>query len=341
MQDNQEVPERLQIQDFDEYLRNNGLGNGAEQESQPSESNRDAEASVFEEQSRYQASIHEAIFSEGEAEESLEQEKRQKLIDSWSHVLIEVATASCIIPEIPLKPLAESCDTVFALGSTWNHFASSDSSDEKMQLSLEQFHTQSVREFLGLVMGNRRMEEIPADAVVDCCQIAHYLQNSTILEETVAILTHSIDTENCMSICQLADQLNLPTLFESALSYMMKSLGDMETNDAWEDLSGELKERIGIIQKAIQSSIHSQRSRLYFSSLDEYLAIFAETVQYNRERLAEAKESHSQSTSTGHAWMDTQTKIERQERRVRTLEAVMKEQKKLFSKREADVNNNS
>jgi hypothetical protein len=338
MQDNQEVPERLQIQDFDEYLRNNGLSNGSERESQPSELNRDAEAAVFQEQSRYQESIHEAIFSEAEAEESRDQAKRQKLIDSWSHVHIEVATASCILPEIPLKPLAESCDTVFALGSTRSHFASS---DEKMQLSLEKFQTPSVREFLGLVMGNKRMEEISADAVVDCCQIAHYLQNSTILEETVDILTHSIDTENCMSICQLADQLNLPTLFESSLSYMMKSLGDMETNDAWEDLTVELKEQIGFIQTAIQSSIHTQRSRLYFSSLNEYLAIFAETVQYNQERLAEAKESHGQTTSRGNAWMDTQTKIERQERRVRTLEAVMKEQKKLFSKREGDANTNA
>jgi hypothetical protein len=335
MQDNQEVPERLQIQDFDEYLRINGL---SERESQQSESNRDAEAAVIQEKSRYQESIHEAIFSEGEAQEKLEQEKRLKLIDTWSHVHIEVATASCIIPEIPLKALAESCDTVFALGSSWGRFASS---DEKMQLSLVQFQTQSVREFLGLVMGNKRMEDISADFVVDCLQIAHYLQNSTILEETVDILTHSIDTDNCMNICQLADQLNLPTLFESSLSYMMKSLGDMETNDAWQDLSGELKERIGAIQSAIQSSIHSQRSRLYFSSLNEYLAIFAETVEYNRERLAEAKEQHGQNTHRGNAWTDTQIKIERQERRVQTLEAVMKEQKKLFSSRERDSNQNA
>jgi hypothetical protein len=335
MQNNQDVPERLQIQDFDEYLRNNGL---SERASQQSESNRDAEAAVIQGESRYQESIHEAIFSEGEAEVKREQEKRLKLIDSWSHVQIEVATASCIIPEIPLKPLAESCDTVFALGSSWGHFASS---DEKMQLSLEQFDTQSVREFLGLVMGNKRMEDISADHLVDCLQIAHYLQNSTILEATVDILTHSIDTANCMSICQLADQLNLPTLFESSLSYMMKSLGDMETNDAWQDLSGELKERIGAIQSAIQSSIHSQRSRLYFSSLNEYLAIFAETVEYNRERLAEAKEQHGQTMHRGNAWTDTQIKIERQERRVQTLEAVMKEQKKLFSSRERDSNQNA
>jgi hypothetical protein len=339
MQDDQEVPERLQIQDLDEWLRTNGLRNGSEQESQqPSESNRNAEAAVFQEQSRYQESIHEAIFSEGEAQERREHEKRQKLIDSWSKIRIEVATASCIIPEIPLKPLAESCDTVFALGSSRSHFSSS---DEKMQLSLVQFHSQSVREFLGLVMGHKRMEEISADAVVDCCQIAHYLQNSSILEETVDILTNSIDAANCMSICQLADQLNLPTLFESSLSYMMKSLGDMETNEAWDDLTLELKEQIGFIQAAIQSSIHSQRSRLYFSSLDEYLAIFAETVQYNQERLAEAKESHGQTVGRGNAWRDTQTKIERQERRVRTLEAVMKEQKKLFSKREGDANKNA
>jgi hypothetical protein len=340
MQDNQEARDLPQIQDFDEWLRNNGLrnGNGPEEESQRSEWNRERETAAIQEQTLYQESVHKAVFSEAEAEERREQEKRQKLIDSWSNVRIEVSTASCIIPEIPLKPLAESCETVFVLASSRSQFVLQDG---KIQLSLDQFHSQSVRQFLRLVMGEKRMEDIAADAIVDCCQIAHYLQNFTILEATVEILIQSIDTANCMSLCQLADRLNLPALFEKSLAYMMKSLGDMEAHDSWDDLTGELKERIGTIQTAIQSSIHSQRSRLYFSSLQEYLAIFAETVQYNRERLAEAKESHAQTIGRGNAWQDTQTKIERQERRVRTLEAVMKEQKKLFSEREEDASKNA
>jgi hypothetical protein len=313
------------IQDFEEWLRNNALRDSSESQ-QRSELNRNEESNQFQEQLQYQQEVHKAIFSDREAQERQKQAEKQKQIDSWSNVHIHVVTADCIIPDVSLKPMAKSCDVVFALASSRDLFASK----ETMQLSLERFQEVSVREFVSLVVGAKKLHDIAADAVVDCCQIAHYLQNAAIVDCTVDILLQSIDTANCMSLCQLADQLELPTLFERSLSFMMNSLGDLEANGAWDDLTVELKERIGSIQSAIQSSIHSQHSRLYFSSLHEYLAIFAETVQYNQERLAEAKEQHGHTTSRSGAWKDTQDKIERQERRVQTLEAVLKEQKKLF-----------
>lgn len=316
------------IQDFDDWLSRNALRAPSEA-TQRSELLRNEETQSFQEHSRYQEELHTQIFANQEEEEQNRQQERQTLIASWSAVHIEVLTSDGVLPQqVPLKPLAESCDFVFAMASSRDQFSSQ---DQKLQVSLDRFSSESVGEFLSVVNGDKTL---PSDnAVVDCCQIAHYLQNTVILQATVDILIQSIDSANCMSLCQLADQLNLPTLFERSLSYMMQSLGDLETTGAWEDLPDELKETIGSIQTAIQSSIHSQRSRLYFSSLREYLSIFAETVQYNRERLAEAKEQHGQTTHRGGAWQDTQNKIERQERRVRTLEAVMKEQKKLFSLR--------
>ena len=73
------------------------------------------------------------------------------------------------------------------------------------------------------------------------------------------------------------------------------------------------------------------QSRLYFGSLEEYIAIFAEQVQYFRERLAEAKEQHQETLPESRAWCDAKAKIDRQETRVRTLEIALQEHKKLFT----------
>ena len=71
-------------------------------------------------------------------------------------------------------------------------------------------------------------------------------------------------------------------------------------------------------------------TKLYFSDISEYLAIFAEVVQYNRERLDEAKLQQGQNRSD-RGWRYTQRFIEKQERKVERLEAVMAEQKKLLA----------
>lgn len=199
-----------------------------------------------------------------------------------------------------------------------------------MQFSLESFPTSSVQEFVDVVVDDSKSAmNISSDALVDCCLIARYVCAETMLDEIAEILIASIDTTNCLSLCQLADELNLNILFERSLAHMMDSIGDLVNSEAYDDLTPDLRERIATIKKAIESSIHSQ-SRLYFSSLDEYISIFAERVQYYRERLAEAKEQQQQQQSGTPVWIDAQTKIERQERRVRTLEIALSEQKSLF-----------
>jgi hypothetical protein len=59
--------------------------------------------------------------------------------------------------------------------------------------------------------------------------------------------------------------------------------------------------------------------------------MFAERVQYYRERLQEARDQLAHIDIGTHSWMDTKAKIENQESRVRTLETVYAEQKKVFA----------
>jgi hypothetical protein len=147
----------------------------------------------------------------------------------------------------------------------------------------------------------------------------------------------------------------------------------------------ELQSRVAAIQSAIRSSVHgwvgssrsrppgsasscgtstiaaSTGSRLFFSSVEEYIAIFAERVQYYRERLAAAKEQADEllmlldpprrragpmvgrfvSTApsdrlggrlppSDRYLDDLRAKIKRQEARVRTLEIALQEHKNLL-----------
>jgi len=216
--------------------------------------------------------------------------------------------------------------------------------------------------------------------LLECFQIAHYVQCHDVMEDIVTNVMLSsqddfITTENCAYLVEFADQYELPRLFEKALNFTMCSLEQLETLDIWNDFTVELRTRIQDIMTAIHTSIHHnpytnsnnnntnnnittkkqkiqqeqyhpQRppKKLYFASIAEYLAIFAENVQYHRERLDDAKQEqqelqrqqqhgrqhqhHPLRPSRGYEY--AAEKIAKQEQRVRTLEAVMKEQKKLF-----------
>lgn len=325
--DNNVIPEHMRIRDLEAWLQRNGLPDNAEQMSQ---ANRAAEVARLEEHTRYQRAIHESAFREAQLQEEAQQQERQSFLETLDGVLMDLTTADrVVIRDISVRKLAQSCEMVVGLASSWSQF----SSDEKMRISLDEFPSSSVQEFLDVVLESKDLETVSCDAIVDCCRIAHYLLCEDVLQKTTGILMASIDTANCLSICQLADELNLPVLFERSLSHMMQTVGDLEDNDAVMDhLTPELRDRIAAIKAAIESSVHNTSgSRLYFSSLHEYIAIFAERVQYYRERLAEAREQqlHTQHGTPG--WIDAQSKIDKQERRVRTLEIALAEQKKLFN----------
>jgi hypothetical protein len=325
--DNDLVPERFRIQDLEGWLINNGLRGPDDDVPDRGNVERDEETARVEEYARYARSIHDEAFKDTEAEHEQKHEDQRKRLKTMRCCFIDLRAADGVIPGLPLNRLAESCDTILAMANSWDTFSPEET---VMHFSLENFPKSSVQEFVNVLFDDSKTaENISSCAIVDCCLIAHYLCAAKMLEEITEILIASIDTANCLSLCQLADELNLPILFERSLAHMMDSIGDLENNEAWGDLTPGLRDRIAAIKTAIESSIHA-RSRLYFASLDEYISIFAERVQYYRERLAEAKEQQERTRHGTPAWIDTQAKINRQEQRVRTLEIALSEQKKLF-----------
>ena len=260
-----------------------------------------------------------------------------------------------MILRVPLHPFAATCATIFTLAEssqTWSvqNSTTTDSSQttgqpnkEPIVLKLLEYSATAVHAFCQIVLaGSSRLEALSqlddhGTVIVQVCQIAHFVQNDALLQEIVdTVLLPAVDTANCLSLLQLADQLNLSSLLERSLSHMMDSLQDVQEqfpakrlkrktnpeaqeNDTTDDddggdgneedveedmLTPELRSRIAAIQQALHCSIHSnggridrpqQRShKLYFSSLKEYIAIFAERVGYYRERLHEAIEQQNE-----------------------------------------------
>lgn len=318
------VPEPLRIQDLQQYRQVHGLQDRIV--GSLSEQNMTEARQRVQEASAYQETVHKKFFQE---EEEANPDRRGYLDSILQIETIDIPTSTDIIRDIPLKAMAKACDTIL----TFCSFRQTQQREKETRLSfaLDSFQHESVVEFVGLVLGNRNSEEISPDCVVDCCEIARFMQCSTVLDQMVEILMRSIDNTNCMSLCQLADRLDLPRLFEQSMARAMGSLGDLQYLEVWKDFNPELKCRIVTMERLMKSSILNNGSRLYFASLDEYLAIFSENVQYYRERLEAAKERQSEAVSKGNGWKDAQKKICMQEKRLLTLETVLKEQKKVFS----------
>ena len=156
--------------------------------------------------------------------------------------------------------------------------------------------------------------KISEQNIVECLRLAHYLQCRVILNTLTTILESSIDSRNCMAICSLADSLNLKSLFEASINYVIERLdafqgttavgvvdtesitsdtsGDDDT-EVWSSLPHELRSRIMTMRNVMRSSVIGRGSKvsgLFFSSGAEFLAIFRETIREQNERLQEAME---------------------------------------------------
>lgn len=330
-----------QLVDLDTWLQEHGLRAPNEEPrlTEPTLEEQETRARLAQE-SHYQAALHHRFFPhEDEEPEEKHPKDRVERLKEWKEAKVDLISADGVVHDVPLLPLAESCDTIYTVASNWELFRdTAQGTSNNPTISLTDYHMASIRDFLRLINGTRTAESMPGQSVVECCQMAHYLQNEPALEATAKVLVQSVDTANCLCLSQLADQLGLHQLFERSLSHMMDSLDDLQDNELWDDLSPELRDRIAAIQAAISTSLHSsekKQPKLYFCSLEEYIAIFAERVQYYRERLAEAKEQQQALEEERHvqteAWRDAQEKIDRQEQRVRTLETALAEQKKLFA----------
>jgi len=66
--------------------------------------------------------------------------------------------------------------------------------------------------------------KISEQYIVEHLKLAHFLQCRSILETLIPIVQLSIDSDNCMAICSLADVLNLKSLFEASVNYVIERL---------------------------------------------------------------------------------------------------------------------
>ena len=268
----------------------------------------------------------------------------------------------------PLDLLASACDTVYTMvRSERTHWSRQNSAlsdvesvanEHQSTLDLTNFGSGSVASFLSLIPNSHEdandedsvsLENVPSHHIVDVCLISHYLQCASVLEKTIDILKESVDSSNCLSICQLADQLESPSLFEASVSHLIEKLDCIQDHDEWEDFPVTLRNRVVTMRNAVHSSIigRGQKTSVFFSSSDEFLAIFSDNIREQRERLAEAKHRQQEIIADrvqnsgsllsrhrdiyGGSVKDAEIKIERQERRLQTLETFYKEQKLIFS----------
>mmetsp|Transcript_4896 Transcript_4896/g.13895 ORF Transcript_4896/g.13895 Transcript_4896/m.13895 type:complete len:432 (+) Transcript_4896:142-1437(+) len=341
-QQQQQQRQYLAIEDESEWLRRYGL-RGEPHYGAESYSNQKEAKQRIQDHVDYQAQIHARLF-EGATES---EHRRQAQLDKWSNQVVKIEASTGTPIECNLGHLASHCDTVFTMAESRHHYESSLLASEEtpsstpLLLSLRDYSHEAVQQFLELLKSSGKSKNnaqqtkedmtgvLPNEQyVVECCQIANYLQCNALLDDVlVPLLIQSVDSANCLSLCQLADQLSLSALLEASVNHMMRSLGSVEEHDIWGDLTPELQSRIQMIQQILQSS---NRRQLFFSSFEEYLALFAEQVDYYRERLDDAIHQQSSHPEQSGGWKYTQSKIDQQKERVRILKLVLQEQKKLF-----------
>ncbi|KAK1732725.1 hypothetical protein QTG54_016572 [Skeletonema marinoi] len=239
-------------------------------------------------------------------------------------------------------------------------------------------------------------QTISSNSIIEVLKLSHFLQCTIILDTLVSIVESSIDLENCLSICSLADALNLTSLFESSVNFVIRRLdafqgqGSGDGDDAeeeageekgesktaaatsvdedsieelWKSLPYDLRSRVLTMRNILRSSIIGRGSKvsgIFFSSGNEFLAIFKETISVQKERLAEArgrleevvrerKEEFDVKRQRRGRWFDSSAaaeekfvysgdvaysrrQIEKQSKRLATLDSFYQEQKILFRK---------
>lgn len=249
--------------------------------------------------------------------------------------------------------------------------------------------------------------QINNNSIIEIIKLSHFLQCNILLDTLVTIVESSIDLENCLSICCLADALNLTLLFESSVNFVIKRLdafsggcgigvddddvvednahdddgkgkteeegvGDCDDEysnnnieEIWKSLPYDLRSRVLTMRNILRSSIigrGSKMSGIFFSSGNEFLAIFRETIELQQERLTESRERleevirerreefnvKRQRRGVGR-WFDSSVaaeekfvysadveysmqQIDRQAKRLTTLESFYREQQTIFSK---------
>jgi len=258
-----------------------------------------------------------------------------------------------------------------------------------MVLPLRDYPRTHADVFFRLLLGEIDPDEIPDDAVIDCCRLAHYLQcdrirssssssidqvddkeNSndkpptnmeivrtrpaapwgqddmrrmTLVEEIADVcLNPSVDSNNCMSLCQLAAQFELETLRDISLNHIVTSLSTLEGHEFWDELPVSLRTEIERMRTIMQTEQHlhggkATKKKLFFNSCREYIALLEEQYEYHLERLEDANFEQQQKAleigmcyRTHSSWLYAQFKIERHASKVRALKLFLDEQRRIF-----------
>ena len=374
------------LRSLEDYIRTHGIAPVDDDDGQradafyadPNHAQRQQQESAL-----YQKLVHGEAFAEHDAKERDAKVSKRQFLDTLKGQTISVLSAEGEVEDdrqkvapcatsVPLHILASSCDTVYTMVRSdrmlWsrqnsdtedgniaekNDEAKSNNNWHQSTLDLTTFRSGPVRSFLSVITDASKSEnddislvKVPPQHIVDVCLISHYLQCISVMETSIDILKESVDSDNCLSICQLADQLGSPSLFEAAVTHMIEKLDDMQSHDEWEEFDVTLRNRVVTMRNAVHSSIigRGQKTAVFFSSSDEFLAIFSDNIREQSERLAEAKRRQEDIISErtlnprgrhrdpyGGSVKDAEIKIERQERRLQTLEAFYLEQKLIFS----------
>lgn len=318
--------EHPMIEDEEVWLSRNAIRN--EEAQQPTAGVR-AEAKRIREHESYQQQLHEKYFDF--TEKTKEEVSKEQQLEEWKDEWIEIHTGAKT-HKIRLFPLAQASDFVFCLASTREHFGEGD----MLKVYLKDHDPEAVQMLLDLVVSQTitTLQDIPHDDWVPLCRVAHFLQCRSLVDELEQLFVQAVDANNCLSLCQLAEDLQLLRLFEVSLNFMMRSLGDVQDNDIYAELSPELRDRIETIQRLLESR---HVKKVWFVNFTEYLAILAEQCDYYKERLRDAERSQEMQLSrlrpTSHGYHYAQEKIEQQRVRVQTLEQILQQHKQMFGRR--------
>jgi hypothetical protein len=358
--------ERHLLHDLEHYVHSRGIENDRDNLA-PNLNHLESQQRVDAAQD-YQDQVHKEVFEAvnancpGHQREQTAVEARKQLVDLYTangtNVDIVVSEGNGVIEGVALHRLVEKCDTIFTMANS-NLWTSKEDSKQLVaskttpaqggttnnkEVALLEFELDPVREFLDILLDKKTLDDINEDHIVACCRIAHFLQCNLMLDPIVKILIDSVDARNSLSLCNLADQLELPALFEASVACLMSSLDNLQDNELWNGFPKDLQNRVITLRNAVQSSIMSrgQTAKVFFTSSDEFLAIFFDHIRDQQERLREAKDRQneiiegrtklgdSHEDIMGGSVRDAEGKIQRQEIRLQTLEVFYQDQKKIF-----------
>lgn len=342
-------PVRPLLQDLSHYLESNGIIQGSDGGSNHATYLKIDEitlAAKLKAEQEYEESIIRRFLDEDKA--SVPEEKIQLLTISKGKT-IQIKTKTCSY-QMPLLKMVDQCDVIYSFVHSYHLLRNGKESE--LEFCLEQFCPNSVYSFLrllgldGVIM---KVQDIPSGEIIECCRIAHFLQCRNLLDPIVDLIKENVDAENCVSICLLADQLQIPALMNESMSLILDRLDMIQKNDLWNDFPLALKNHVITLRNAASSSIvgGGKQGRVLFTSGKEFLAIFSDIIREHRERLIEAKrrqqEIIDERTDRNKGFVmpcdvhggdvkDAAIKIAKQEARIRTLEAFYNEQKIIFSR---------